>query len=82
MRPCNATILRSIMERTSAAKPTIGMRLCAVLETQAQRRGVNIYDLLRDVKVHHSIYARWRIGETSPSSKLIERLEECGIVQL
>lgn len=82
MKPCNPAILKAIMSRTGAQKPTLGMRLAAVLETRAKERNVNIYDLLEQLGVHHSIYSRWRIGETSPSSKLIERLEVAGIVTL
>jgi ribosome-binding protein aMBF1 (putative translation factor) len=77
--------LRAIKEhardggRWDEARGDLGLKVCAIIETAAERRGVTVRELLRTLAVHQSLFDRWRAGANSPTLALIARIEKCGV---
>jgi hypothetical protein len=59
--------------------PTIGMRVCAVIEVEAERQNRSVFSLLGDAGVHHEVYGRWRRGRNNPTLTTVEKIESAGI---
>jgi hypothetical protein len=60
-------------------KPTVGMKICAIIDAAARRAGVSPREIVLAAGVHHDVYGKWRRGATQPSMRIIERLEAGGI---
>lgn len=59
--------------------PSIGMKICAIIEREARRQDITARELVAKAGVHHDVFGRWRRGETQPSVRIIERLERAGV---
>jgi hypothetical protein len=59
--------------------PTIGMRVCAIVEDEADRLNESTHSLVRRAGIHHGVFARWRTGVADPTLRTIEKLESIGI---
>jgi len=79
MKPYRKAIMDAMLARSKKKEPTLGMQVAAVILTHAERRSVNVYDLLVDIGVHQSVFARWRVGQTTPSLDVVARIEDRGV---
>jgi ribosome-binding protein aMBF1 (putative translation factor) len=79
LKPYRKAIMAEMLARNKKKEPTLGMKVAAIILTHAEKRNVNIYDLLSDIGVHQSVFARWRIGQTTPSLDVVARIQQCGV---